>query len=98
MKIGKLINHNITIKPSMNMGFIVHIGCGCFVAADKATLIAELNEYLSDPEKYEKLYGECGNEVTEVAGSSGNARTPRPERRLGEATVSEASPDSEAPA
>lgn len=58
MELGKAINYEIHIMPSANKGFVVHIGCGMFVAADKASLKDQLGEYLDNPQKFEKAYNE----------------------------------------
>lgn len=61
MKLGYAIPRDIVIKPSANMGFIVKIGCGTFVAEGVRSLEHQLEHYFSDPEKWEKEYNELGN-------------------------------------
>lgn len=56
MKLGYAIPHKIIIRASANMGFIVKIGCGEFVAADRIGLINSLNVYLEDAVKWETEY------------------------------------------
>jgi len=58
MKIGKVSNYDINIIMSHNKGFIVHIGCGTFVAESIKVLLHDLGEYLEDPSKFMELYGE----------------------------------------
>ena len=58
MKLRKLIRHKIIIEASANEGFIVKVGCGIFVFAGKKSLIAGIEEYLDNPEKWEKEYNE----------------------------------------
>lgn len=58
MKLGFAIPHKITIRASANMGFIVKVGCGEFTAPDEINLLADLEQYLKDPEKWEKEYNE----------------------------------------
>lgn len=63
MILGRAIKHTIEIRPSSNMGFLVYIGCGMFVADSKVSLIAQLERYLDNPEMYEKEYAkECNEE------------------------------------
>ena len=66
-KLGFAIKHDITIRPSANMGFIVKVGCGEFVAENDVSLLAQLTEYLTHPidleEEYNKLPGRGGDEV-----------------------------------
>lgn len=69
MKLGYAIPHEIRIKASANMGFIIKIGCGEFVAAHGGILIENLNDYLADPKKWEEDYNKLpgrGGDVTEV--------------------------------
>ena len=56
MKFGKIINREIVISPSDNMGYVVTVGCGKFVYTDKKDLVADLEAYLGDPQKYENDY------------------------------------------
>ena len=58
MKIGKVSDYDITIEMSHNKGFIVRVGCGTFVAESIKVLLHDLGEYLEDPGKFMKLYGE----------------------------------------
>ena len=67
MKLGKVINYNITIEPSQNNGFIVKIGCGRFVAENVDSLLKQLTEYLSDPTKIEKRYDTISPDIPEAA-------------------------------
>ena len=67
MKLGYAIPHEIRIKASANMGFIVKIGCGEYVAADSAELIAGLDDYLLDPKKWEEDYNKLPGNPQEVA-------------------------------
>ena len=59
MKFGKVINYTITIEPTANVGFYVRVGCGRFAFANKDDLISALNNYLADPEIFEKEYNAC---------------------------------------
>ncbi|GAG76787.1 unnamed protein product [marine sediment metagenome] len=66
MDLGKAINYKITIEPSHNKGFIVKIGCRIFTFTTSELLINCLDEYLRNPEKWEKEYNEShGGEITE---------------------------------
>jgi len=60
MKIGKVINYDITIRPTANMGFTAKVGCCqlAFTCADD--MIAALREYLTHPEQIEKEYNNLG--------------------------------------
>lgn len=80
-ELGRKIPHDILIEPSDNMGFIVKIGCGKFVAESAEMMIAGIIKYLDDPELWVKRYNERpgrGNEVIQ------EERTPRPETQLNE--------------
>ena len=59
MKLGFAIPHEIKIRASANMGFIVEIGCGEFVAESYGMVLDGLRDYLENPkgweEKYEKM-------------------------------------------
>lgn len=48
MALGKAIPYNIAIEPSNNQGFIMTIGCGHFVYANKESLQVGLARYLND--------------------------------------------------
>ena len=52
MIINRAIKRSIEIKASSNDGFIVNVGCGTFVFANRRDLIDALEAYLVDPEKY----------------------------------------------
>lgn len=56
MEFGKAINFDVIIRPSNNNGFIVEVGCGRFVYQSKNILLADLEEYLSNPKAIEKQY------------------------------------------
>ena len=56
MKLRKRIKHDITIKPSANNGFIVEMGRVKLAYSDHHQMCWELAEYLSNPEKFEKMY------------------------------------------
>ena len=58
MKLGYAIPHEIRIRASANMGFIVKVGCGEFVAANAQELIHDLDEYIANPKDWEKEYNE----------------------------------------
>ena len=45
----------IKIKPASN-GFIVEVGCKVFVVDSTKKLLKELERYIKDPNKVEKLY------------------------------------------
>uniref|UniRef100_A0A6H1ZGX0 Uncharacterized protein n=1 Tax=viral metagenome TaxID=1070528 RepID=A0A6H1ZGX0_9ZZZZ len=59
MRLGKAIKYNILIEASGNNGFIATVGCGRFVFENPKGLIDALVDYLDNPEKMEKTYGEC---------------------------------------
>ena len=44
MKLGYVIPHEIIIRASANMGFIVKVGCGEFVAENQNQLIVRLGD------------------------------------------------------
>ncbi len=71
MELGYAIPHDIRIRASANMGFIVKVGCGEFVAANGACLLEAIDEYIGNPDKWEKEYnalpGRGGHVVEEVA-------------------------------
>ena len=56
MNLGKVIDHNIIIEASANNGFFVIVGCCRLAYTDKNQLIADLDEFLNDPERVEKEY------------------------------------------
>ena len=56
MKLGKVIQYEIKITPSMNFGFMVKVGCGRFAFSSKEDMLKTLTEYLDEPEKFEKEY------------------------------------------
>jgi len=81
MEIGKAIKYNIQIEPSMNMGFIVKVGCGEFVAKNKKELIENLIQYLNNPEQTEKQYNAVNTDaIAEVPTPENAERRPQPER------------------
>lgn len=69
MKLGKVIKYKITIEPTLNNGFIVKVGCGLFGYSSSGNLLNALDEYLKNPEKFEKEYndlqGATAEEVTD---------------------------------
>jgi len=56
MELGKLFNHDIVISPTDNKGMAVKIGCGTFSYTSFRVLLADLESFLNDPEKWEKEY------------------------------------------
>jgi hypothetical protein len=67
MKLGYAIPHEIRIRASANMGFIVKIGCGEFVVVNEKVLLDDLQEYLKDPKKWEGDYNKMPGNPQEVA-------------------------------
>lgn len=65
MKLGYVIPHDIRIRASANMGFIVKLGCGEFVAINKHVLLDDLGEYLRDPDIWEKKYNDLSGGGTD---------------------------------
>ena len=65
MKLGYAIPHEIRIKASANMGFIVKIGCGQFVAVNEKVLLDDLEEYFKDPKKWEEEYNKLPGRGTD---------------------------------
>ena len=61
MNFGKVFEHEIVIQPSSNNGFVVRVGCGLFVYNSLRSMLKDLREYLSDPQKFEKEYNESLN-------------------------------------
>ena len=81
MKLGYVIPHEIKIRASANMGFIVKIECGEFVAVNEHVLLDDLTEYLKDPKKWEEEYNKLpgrGGPITE-AGTSPEHTSPEAE-------------------
>ena len=79
MEFGKIINREIVISPSDNMGYVVTVGCGRFIYTDKKALVADLEAYLNDPQKYENDYNtkqdtpeECRPGAQPLGGSRAN--------------------------
>ena len=66
-KLGFAIPHEIRIKASANMGFIVKVGCGEFVAANKHDLIDGIEGYIDTPDKWEKEYNKLPGRGTDEA-------------------------------
>lgn len=58
MKLGYAIPHDIRIRASANMGFIVKVGYGEFVAVNEKVLLDDLTEYFANPKQWEKEYNE----------------------------------------
>ena len=58
MKFKMAIPYRIEISASENEGFIVQVGCSRLCYTDKKLLLRDLEEYLNDPEKVEKLRNE----------------------------------------
>jgi hypothetical protein len=59
LDLGKAIPYDIVIKPSMNKGFIVTVGCSTTVFADGADLLEGIREYIEDPVGLDKKYNEA---------------------------------------
>lgn len=59
MKFKKKIDHDITITPTVNGGFIVKVGCATLVYRLASELVSDLGKYLEDPEGVEKEYREA---------------------------------------
>ena len=70
MKLGFAIPHEIRIRASANMGFIVKVGCGEFVSPGTRALLHDLEEYIEDPkgweEDYNKLPGRGRDEAERI--------------------------------
>ncbi len=56
MELKRAIPYDINISPSANNGFIIKVGCGQFVAESKEALISSLQQFLNNPDKFEKEY------------------------------------------
>jgi len=59
----------IEIKATANGGYLVHVGCTHFAYEDEEKMIADLGEYIRDPQgveeqynKHFKAYDECAPE------------------------------------
>jgi len=48
--------YDINIKPVVNGGFILKVGCATLVYATGQALAAALKKYFDNPEKWEKEY------------------------------------------
>ena len=55
-KVKRIFNYKITLMASDNGGVIVKIGCATAVFDGKDTLLDGLENYLSDPDHWEKEY------------------------------------------
>lgn len=86
MKLGFAIPHEIRIRASANMGFIVKVGCGEFVAPDEINLLAHLKQYLKDPKKWEEDY----NKLPGRGDVSEGPRRPEPASTQPETAIDEA--------
>jgi hypothetical protein len=64
------IQHNITIKPSANGGYIVRVGCVTLCFNNSQMLIEALDEYLKNPEGVEKRYNESKGNINSPITSS----------------------------
>lgn len=84
MKLGYAIPREIRIRASANMGFIVRIGCGEFVAKTIPDLSIALEEYLHDPAKWEKEYNDAPGRKNMPDGEA-RPEPPRPRGTLAEA-------------
>lgn len=60
MELGKVINHKITIEPTMNKGFYVTVGCGRFSFSNTRDMVIGLTDYLDNPEFWEREYSKLG--------------------------------------
>jgi len=60
MKIGKIINYDINIRPTANMGFIARVGCGRFAFSCADDVLTALREYFANPDIFEKEYHSLG--------------------------------------
>ena len=56
MVLGKVIEHEIRITPTINRGFIVRVGCATACFSNTADLLADLQSYLVDPKGWEADY------------------------------------------
>ncbi len=64
MEFGKVMNHQIIIEASGNKGFIVTVGCGRFAFEKREKLLEALDDYLTHPKEFEKVYNEtCGGDT-----------------------------------
>lgn len=77
MKFGRAIKYAILIEPTDNQGFIVKVGCGNFSFKNKFDLKDAINEFLDDPDGFEKLFNKenCECEVTEGVREVGSERS-----------------------
>jgi len=75
MNFGKIINQTIKIQASGNNGFLVTVGCGRFVYSDKKKLVEDLEEYLSDPKRFEAEYNKLNLGPANI-GDAGSASLP----------------------
>lgn len=56
MEFGKIIKYKIVIDASSNQGFLVSVGCVHLAYSNKKDLLRDLEEYLDDPDGFEKEY------------------------------------------
>ena len=67
MKFGKIINCNIVIEPTVNMGFRVQVGCANLAFEDTRSLLKALEEYLGNPKIFEKAYSDIPGQTPDEA-------------------------------
>jgi len=56
MEFGREIKYAILIEPTDNKGFNVQVGCGKFAFSNKKDLKEAFDEFIDDPEGFEKKY------------------------------------------
>lgn len=57
----------IEIKATANGGYLVHVGCTHFAYEDEEKMIADLGEYIRDPQGVEEQYNKHFKAYDEVA-------------------------------
>ncbi len=56
----------IEIRTTANGGYLVHVGCTYFAYEDKEKLIADLGEYIRDPQKIEEEFNKHHKHESDV--------------------------------
>lgn len=81
----------ITIRATANGGYLANVGCTNFAYEDEEKMIADLGEYIRDPQKVEEEYNkhfkayddvECAPERPTRAGGSIREASPSPFEEL----------------
>ena len=75
MEFKQAVPHAVMIRPTMNQGFLVEVGCAHFAFGDTDTLLEALKEYLEDPEAVVKAYNDVHKSIRGVSEGRERPRT-----------------------